>query len=88
MWTEWTGVGATAIPEDRSADDVGTFKTQLGWQQIELDKDILGVSWLLDTTNPGLILHNSTMTGKWSIASGQWYDPVEDYSPQLVINWE
>ena len=88
MWTEWDAGGATMIPEDRSADDVGTFKTQLGWQQIELDKTVIGLTWLLDTANAGVILHNSSMTGKWSIASGQWYDPVEDYSPQLIVNWE
>ena len=88
MWTDWIEPGATNIPGDRDPVAVGSFETKLGWQQVELDRDALGVDWLINPTNPGLILHNENMVGKFSIPSNQWYDPVEDYSPQLVINWE
>jgi hypothetical protein len=88
MWTYWEEAGASAIPEDRDSVSVGTLKTQLGWQQVELDETVLAPGWFADIPNAGIILHNSSMTGKWSIASEQWYDAVEDYSPQLIINWE
>ena len=65
--------------------------TQLGWQQVQLDETVVGVSWMLDDAlNPGVILHNSSMVGKWSIASDEWYSGSmsTDYGPRLIINWE
>lgn len=81
--TNWTLPGAYSVPEDREAGAIANFETALGWIDIELPVGLVEKWALTGEANPGLILHNANLTGKFSIASREWH--VADYQPHINV---
>jgi hypothetical protein len=75
--------GATAVPEDRYPNKVAEFTTALGWISVDIPPYLVEEWALTSAANPGLILFNEDLTGKFGIASSEWIE--EDYGPYIVI---
>lgn len=79
----WADPGATNIPLDRYPGSVATFETALGWIEVDIPPYLVEDWALSSASNPGLILHNVDLTGKFGIASREWIDA--DYTPYMTI---
>ena len=79
----WALPGATAIPHDRYPGSVASFETALGWIEVDIPPYLVEDWALSSASNPGLILSNENLTGKFGIASREWIDA--DYMPYMTI---
>lgn len=82
--TSWGLPGAWNIPLDREPGTIANFETELGWIDIDLPVGLVEAWALTGKANPGLIFHNSDLTGKFSIASREWH-VTEEYQPRIVV---
>jgi len=80
---DWADPGATNIPLDRFPGKVAEFTAELGWVEVDIPTYIIEEWALSSAANPGLVLSNDALTGKYGIASREWVDA--DYRPYMVI---
>jgi len=80
---DWADPGATNIPLDRFPGKVAEFTAELGWVEVDIPTYIIEEWALTSAANPGLVLSNDALTGKYGIASREWVDA--DYRPYMVI---
>ena len=80
---EWADPGATNVPLDRFPGNVAEFTAELGWVEVDIPAYIIEEWALSSAANPGLVLSNDELTGKYGIASREWIDA--DYRPYMVI---
>ena len=80
---DWADPGATNVPLDRFPGKVAEFTAELGWVEVDIPTYIIEEWALTSAANPGLVLSNDALTGKYGIASREWVDA--DYRPYMVI---
>jgi len=80
---DWADPGATNVPLDRFPGNVAEFTAELGWVEVDIPAYIIEEWALSSAANPGLVLSNDELTGKYGIASREWIDA--DYRPYMVI---
>jgi len=80
---DWADPGATNIPLDRFPGKVAEFTAELGWVEVDIPAYIIEEWALTSAANPGLVLSNDELTGKYGIASREWIEA--DYRPYMVI---
>ena len=80
---DWADPGATNIPLDRFPGKVAEFTAELGWVEVDIPAYIIEEWALTSASNPGLVLSNDALTGKYGIASREWIDA--DYRPYMVV---
>jgi len=81
--SDWVLPGATAIPEDRFPGKVAEFTAASGWVEVDIPIYLIEEWSQTMGANPGLILYNEGLTGKFSIASREWVDPT--YRPYITV---
>jgi len=79
----WALPGATSVPEDRFPGNVAEFTAALGWVEVDIPPYIVEEWAMTSAGNPGFVLSNSGLTGKYGIASREWVDA--DYRPYMVV---
>ena len=79
----WALPGATSVPEDRFPGSVAEFTAALGWVEVDIPTYIVEEWAMTSAANPGFVLSNSGLTGKYGIASREWVDA--DYRPYMVV---
>jgi len=80
---DWADPGATNVPLDRFPGKVAEFTAELGWVEVDIPTYIIEEWALTSAANPGLVLSNDELTGKYGIASREWVDA--DYRPYMVV---
>ena len=80
---DWALPGATSVPEDRFPGKVAEFTAALGWVEVDIPPYMIEDWALSSAANPGVILSNAALTGKYGIASREWVDA--DYRPYMVV---
>ena len=79
----WALPGATSVPEDRFPGSVAEFTAALGWVEVDIPTYIVEEWAMTSAANPGFVLSNAGLTGKYGIASREWVDA--DYRPYMVV---
>ena len=75
--------GATSVPEDRNPGKIAEFYTALGWISIDLPPYLIDQWAASAAANPGVVLSNPGLIGKFGIASSEWVP--EDFAPYLIV---
>jgi len=79
----WGQEGAYDVPIDREPGSIATFETALGWIEIDLPTALVEDWARAGGANAGVILWNSALTGKFSVASREWYTSA--YQPYMEV---
>jgi len=82
----WTEPGAANVPLDRFPGKIAEFTADIGWIEVDIPTYLVEEWILTNAANPGLVLSSPTTTGKFSIASREWY--IDDYKPYLTVWYE